>query len=60
MLSVDRPGENFRAGRLARAARTGEQIRMAESAALKLSAQRVGNMLLSDHVRKGLRPPFAV
>ena len=60
MLAVDRPGENFRAGRLARAARTGEQIRMAESAALKLSAQRVGDMLLSDHVRKGLRPPFAV
>ena len=60
MLAVDRPRENFRAGRLARAARAGEQIRMAEASALKLRAQRVGHVLLSDHVRKGLRPPLAV
>ena len=60
MLAVDRAREYLRTGRLARAARAGEQIGMAQPPGLQLCAQRVRDVLLADDIRKGLRAPFAV
>lgn len=60
VFTVDGLGQNLGAGRLAGAARTGKQIRMAELARFKLCAQCVSHALLTDYIRKGLRPVFAV
>ena len=60
IFTVDRLGQDLGAGGLARAARAGEQVRMAEPARLELRAQRVGHALLPDHIRKRLRPVFPV
>ena len=60
IFTVDGLGQNLGAGRLAGAARTGKQIRMAEFARLQLRTQRVGHALLPDDIRKRLRPVFAV
>ena len=57
MLAVDRAGEDARAGRLAGASRTDEQIRVREPPRADLVFQRLGDMLLSDDVIEGLRPP---
>ena len=60
VFTVDGLGQNLGAGRLAGAARTGKQIRMAELARFKLCAQCVSHALLTDYIRKCLRPVFAV
>ena len=60
MLTVDRARQNFRTGCFARAARAGKQVRVAKPPGSKLRAQCIRNMLLTDHIRKGLRPPFAI
>ncbi len=60
VLAVDRSGKNARAGGLARAARADENIRMRKPPGLYLIFQRLGNVLLTDDLIKGLRPPLAV
>ena len=60
MLAVDRARQDFGAGGLACAARTGKKVGMRQAAADELAAQCVGNVLLADDVRKSQRPPFAV
>ena len=60
MLAVDRAREDLRTGGLTGAARACKQICMAQTSGLQLRAQRVRDMLLPDHIRKRLRPPFAV
>ena len=60
MLAVDCAREDLRTGGLAGAARACKQICMAQTSGLQLRAQRVCDMLLPDHIRKRLRPPFAV
>ena len=60
VLAVDRLGEDARAGGFARAARADEDICVRQAPGLHLVFQRLGNMLLSDDLVKGLRPPFAV
>ena len=59
-FAVDRLGENFGAGGLARAARAGEEIGVREPPLSDLTLQRRGDMLLPHHVRKRLGPPLAV
>ena len=59
-LTVHCFGEYLGAGRFTGAARACKQICMAQTSGLQLRAQRVRNMLLPDHIRKGLRAPFAV
>ena len=60
MLAVDGLGQNFRARGLARAARAGKEIGVAELAGDKLRTQRLGHAALADHVGKRLRPVFSV
>ena len=58
--AVDRTRQNFRTGRLAGAARAGEQIGMGQASAFQLRAKRIRDVPLSDHIGKFRRPPFAV
>ena len=60
VLAVDRACQDLGAGGLARAARAGEQVGMAQPPGLELRAQGIRDMLLADHVRERLRPPLAV
>ena len=60
VLAVDRARQDLGAGGLARAARAGEQVGMAQPPGLELRAQGIRDMLLADHVRERLRPPLAV
>ena len=60
VLAVDRARQDLGAGGLARAARAGEQVGMAQPPGLELRAQGIRDMLLADHVCKRLRPPLAV
>ena len=60
VLAVDGLGQNFCAGRLARAARAGEQVGVAGLAGEDLVFQRLRDRKLTDHVVKGLRPVFSV
>ena len=60
MLAVHRAGEDARAGGLAGAARTDEDVSVGEPSGHYLIFQRLGYVLLSDDLIKGLRPPFAV
>ena len=60
MLAVDRLGQNLGAGGLAGAARADEQVGMGQPSGLDLLFQRLGNMLLTDDVRKRFRSPFSV
>ena len=60
MLAVDRARQDLCAGRLARAARASEKVGVRQPTLGHLTTQRGGDMLLPDHVGKGLRPPLAV
>ena len=58
--AVDGLGENFGAGRLAGAARAGEQVGVADAAGGDLVLQRRDDGLLAHNVGKALRTPFAI
>ena len=52
--------QNTRTGRFTRAANPGEEIGMRKAPRNNLVAERIGDMLLADHVIKRLRPPLAI
>ena len=60
VLAVHRAGEHLRRGRLARAARAAEQIRMRDAPAHHLRAQRLDHCLLSHKILKPRRTVAAV
>mgnify|MGYP000108003775 CR=1 FL=1 len=60
MLAVDRLGQDLGTGGLAGPARADEQVGMGQTPGLDLLFERLGNMLLTDDVVKGLRAVFAV
>ena len=57
--AVQRPGEHTRGGRLAHAARPGEDERLVDASARERVAECLRNGLLPDHVVEALRPPLA-
>ena len=60
MLAVDCFGKDAGTGGFARAANACEQVGMGQMPGDNLVAQRISNMLLTDHIIKGLRTPFAI
>jgi len=60
VLTVDGLGQNFGAGGLAGTSCAGEQIGVGGTALCHLFFQRLGDVLLTDHVGKHLGPPLAV
>ena len=60
IFAIDSLRQNFGTGGFARAARAAEKIRVRNRAVHHFAAQNLGNMLLSDDIRKHVRPPFAV
>ena len=60
MLTVDRLGEDLGTGGLSGAAGTCEKVGVAQPALLDLTAQGLGDVILSHDVGKGLGTPFAV
>ena len=60
VLTVDGLGEDLGAGRLAGSAGAGEQIGVRMPPGLHLIHKGPGNVILSDHIRKHLRPVFPV
>ena len=60
LLAVERAGQDAGAGRLAAAARPGEQIGMVQPAAAQRLRQRLGDVLLPDDLGEGPRPVLAV
>ena len=58
--TVDRLGKDLGAGRLAGAAGTGEQIRMADAPGRNLVLQGRDDGRLANHVRKALGTPFSI
>ena len=59
-LAVQRAGEDAGRGRLAAAARTGEQVGVVDPVVGQGPLQRLGDVLLPDHVGEGVRPVAAV
>ena len=60
MLAVDSLGQDLGAGGLTGTAGTGEEVGVAQPPLGHLTAQSLGDMLLSHHIGKGLGPPLAV
>ena len=60
LLAVDRAREDLCAGRLARTARAGEEVGVRQPPLRYLALQGLGDVLLADHVGKGLGTPLAV
>ena len=60
VLAVERLGKYLRAGGLARAARSDEQIRVRGAACRYLIFKRFRYVLLPDDLVKGLRPPLSI
>ncbi|CAM4116199.1 hypothetical protein KIPE111705_41255 [Kibdelosporangium persicum] len=60
LLAVERPGHDPRTGRLAAAARPGEQVRVIDPTGRERRAQRLGDVLLTDHLSEGRRTVLAV
>jgi hypothetical protein len=58
LLAVERPRQNAGSGRLAAAARPGEDERLGNAPARQGVAQRARHRLLSDDVVEPLRPPL--
>ena len=60
LLAVQRAGEDARAGRLAAAPRPGEEVGVVDPAGGQRRAQRIGDVLLTDHLGERRRPVPAV
>ena len=60
VLAVERLGKYLRAGCLARATRSDEQIRVRGAACRYLIFKRFRYVLLPDDLIKGLRPPLTI
>ena len=60
MQAIDRFGQNFGAGGLARPPGAGEQIRVGQTAGFQLVFEGGGDMGLPVNLVKGLRTPFPV
>ena len=60
VLAVERLREDLRRTRLARAARAGKEVRMADVAARDGICQRPADMFLPHEVLEGLRPPLPI
>src|SRR5690606_40532185 len=60
LRAVQRAGEDARGGGLATAARAGEEVRVVDPAAAQRLDQRLGDVLLPDHLGKGARTVLAV
>ena len=60
VLAVDRARKDLGAGRLARTARAGEEVGVRQPPLGHLALQGLGDVLLADHVGKGLGTPLAV
>ena len=60
ILAVHRAGEDLRAGRLTRSARSAEKVGMAKKTALGLIFQNIGNMLLTADGIEIRRSPFSI
>ena len=58
-LAVQRLGKDARRGRLARSARTTEQVRVANAPFVNGALEHLRHRLLTHHVRKGARTVFA-
>ena len=55
-LAVERPGQDAGRGGLAAAARAGEQVGVVDPVVGQRPLQRLGDMLLADHVGEGVGP----
>ena len=60
LLAVQRAGQDPRRRRLTAAPRTGEQIRVVDAPGRQSGGQRLGDVLLPDHVGEGCRSVLAV
>ena len=60
VLAIDRLCQDFGAGGFAGAPGAGKQVGVGEAALGRLPPQRLRDMLLPDHIRKGLGPPLAI
>jgi hypothetical protein len=60
LLTVERASEDAGAGGLATATRSGEEIGVIDPVVGQRLAQRTGDVVLTDHLSKGLRPIAAV
>ena len=58
--TVERPGEDAGGGGLARAARPGEEVRVAGAVLAHRVAQRVGDVILADQLGEVLGPVLAI
>src|SRR5689334_8235004 len=60
LLTVQRTGEDPRGGRLAAAARPGEEVRVVQPTGAQRLRQRLGHVLLADDLGERARPIFPV
>ena len=60
LLAVQAAGQDPGAGGLAAAARAGEQVGVVDPVGAQRLHQRLGDVLLADHLGEGLRPVAAV
>ena len=59
LLAIQRLRQQARGGRLARAARSHEQVRVRHAVRLDRARERLDHVVLADHLLELLRAPFA-